>query len=570
MKILLCSLNAKYVHTNLAIRHLGRVGQKYPGHTVWIRDYTINQPLDAVVQEIHRLQPDWIALSVYIWNRQESLRLIRKLKRINPRWVILVGGPEVAFDPGQLLLREPDLDLIVSGEGEKPFAALLEGIPHADIPGLTYRDGERIHTNAPGAPTDMESLDFPYDLPLPPGAMVYYESSRGCPYRCAYCMSALERKVRMRSLEKVQADLMRFIEAGAPVVKFVDRTFNVDKERSFRLMRWIMENDRGHATFHMELAPHLIDRDWTELLRQARPGLFQFEIGIQSTDPAVIRAIDRNQYFEAYRDSLLEFLTLDNVHTHVDLIAGLPGEDRDSFYRSFDAVHDLNADHFQLGFLKLLRGSPIMQRLEHYGYVYDPAPPYEVIRSDHMEAGDLLEIKVVEELLEMYRNSHLFDASMAYAVPFAQTPSVFYRAFAAYWTDQGLFGRKMDLATRFGHLEQFVEETYPVHGALLKDLTRYDYHRTTRQRHRFFSDPGPDIPRQALHHYLQDEEKVLRDLPQFAGTPAKEIIKHIEVHRFRFDPTDPEYPETDCTVYFDYKHAVTGILRIGDDHEQTD
>jgi radical SAM superfamily enzyme YgiQ (UPF0313 family) len=568
MKILIASLNAKYIHTNLAIRYLKRFTEDITACSVEIRDYTINQPQDQIVHEICRINPSVIALSVYIWNLEATLKLVRKLKKIQTGWTIVLGGPEIGYTPKEMLISEPSIDYIISGEGEIPFRKLMMNEPLSDIEGLAYRGDTQVIVNPKGNLMSIDSLPFPYDLPIVKNKLIYYETSRGCPYQCAYCMSSTIRGVRNKNLNRVKEDLQLFIDQEVPMVKFVDRTFNIDQKRSFEILRYIMEQDEGKTTFHMELSPNLINDDWVDCLKEARKGLFQFEIGIQSTNPKVIAAINRNILFADYREQLSAFLELKNCHSHVDLIAGLPFEDKSSFLKSFDDVYALGADDFQLGFLKLLKGSPLRRHSDDYGYVFDEEPPYEVISCDHITYGELMDLKVIEELLELYDNSQRFEKSVKYIVSFFERPSEFYSQFALHWENKGYFNHKHALIELFVVLFDFAGSIESLNSEYLKESMKFDYHRKNRYRMtEFFGDLVSGVDRQKIHEYLKNEENILRDLPQFKGKKTKEILKHIQVIRFKYDILSEAVEEKEIWGYFDYYNDKFGMIRTGEYNE---
>lgn len=440
-KIVLAALNAKYIHSNLAMRYLSRFQDNHKKHNIITREFTINQRADFIVEELFRLQPDVILFSAYIWNVEMLRQLCPLLKKIMPDCIIGFGGPEVSYESETFLRENPDVDLVTRGEGEMVFTKLLNhwdnGVPAslAEIGSLTFRkDGEVISTMQE-APLDLALLPFPYedDFSDIENQIIYYESSRGCPYSCGYCLSSVEQGVRFVPLEKVLPDLQKFLDANVTQVKFIDRTFNCRKSHAMGIWKYLHEHDNGVTNFHFEITADIIDQEAIDFLKTVRKGLFQFEIGVQSTNPHTIHAINRNVDFDKLSGIVRQIKAGGNIHQHLDLIAGLPYEDYDSFGRSFNDVYGLEPEQLQLGFLKVLKGSMLHQKQKDYDIVYHDTAPYEVLTTHKLLYTDTLRLKYVEEMVETYYNSGKFLNTLAYLVPLYASPFAFFEALSQFW-----------------------------------------------------------------------------------------------------------------------------------------
>ena len=439
MKILLTTLNSKYVHSNLALKYLYASAEK-SRNSIDILEFTINNEEDYIFTELLRKSYDVICFSCYIWNVDKTLCLAENLKKARPELKILLGGPEVSFDVIPFMSEHKYIDFIISGEGEAPFSELTETLladtqEFEKIRGLTYRMEGKIYVNPPAPPLHFESVPFPYlNLVCEDDKVMYYESSRGCPFQCSYCLSSVEHKVRTLSMERVKSDLGYFIYKKVRQVKLIDRTFNWDKRRCFEIMKYLIASDNGETNFHFELCGDLLDEDLLRMLAEARPGLFQFEIGVQSTNESVLRACNRKSDFAKLSENVRRLTDMGNIHIHLDLIAGLPYEDYQSFKKSFNDVYALKGGQLQLGFLKLIKGAPIREQIEEHGYVYRAQAPYEIISSKYISASALIRLKKIENLLELYHNRGGFRRTLDYAVEnWAETPFDFYEEMADYF-----------------------------------------------------------------------------------------------------------------------------------------
>lgn len=412
MKILLTTLNAKYVHSNLALRYLYETGRRagLSAEELTMAEFTINNESGYVYGEILRGQYDLVCFSCYIWNIRQTCDLAADLKKAQPGLTILLGGPEVSYEAEDFLTANPHVD------------------------GVLLRD------NGPGEAWEMAALPFPY-LSVPPAEdkVVYYEASRGCPYRCSYCLSSLEKTIRPLPLARTQSELSWFLQRRVRQVKFIDRTFNYDRERAKKIWQFLIDNDNGITNFHFEICAELLDDSCLEVIAAARPGLFQFEIGIQSCNPKTLRAADRSGDTDRTLTRIRQLVNLKNSHIHVDLIAGLPYEDYESFGRSFEQVYGLGADNLQLGFLKLLKGTRIQQRREEFGYICRDYAPYQVIASRWLTALEMERLSMIETVLELYHNKGGFSRTLEFLIDeaFGGRAFSFYEALASFFYDSG-------------------------------------------------------------------------------------------------------------------------------------
>jgi len=481
MNVILCAINSRYSHTSPAIRSLAlhaeaclsnRVERKL---AVGIREYTTAQPVDAIARDLFGCQGDVYAFSCSIWNRRSVLDVLTQLREMRPDAWIVVGGPEVTPDASGLMGSLPAIDMIVRGEGEEAFARLIETLPDADtrpavpnteapagpglealagVPGLTWRKGSQIVSNQVASRTfDLSTLPFPYEKDLHDltDRMLYYESSRGCPFQCAYCLSAIDRQMRFRPIDQTFVHLDRFIDAGARLVKLVDRTFNCDPERARSIWAHLIARHREqpfNTCFHFEIAADLLTEADIALLSKAPKGLFQLEIGVQSTDPGTLRRINRHCDLPRLFERVRQLRQADRQHLHLDLIAGLPGERLDQVIASFNTLYGLQADQLQLGFLKLLPGTPILEEIEPCQYRYQPFPPYEVLSTKDLPAGALCRLHEVESALELFSNSGLFRRTLPHLVSRFESPYAFFTTLADFLIQSGDSGRSLSVDER--------------------------------------------------------------------------------------------------------------------------
>lgn len=443
-KIVLAALNAKYIHSNLALRYLSRFQDNHKKYHIITKEFTINQRMDFILEELFRLRPDVILFSAYIWNVETLRQLCPLIKKILPDCILGFGGPEVSYESEAFLRENPTVDLVMRGEGEMVFTKLLShletGMPALEeIGSLTFRRDGHILSTPQEELLDLALLPFPYDEDFGDveNQIIYYESSRGCPYQCGYCLSSVEQGVRFVPLEKVLPDLQKFLNAKVPQVKFIDRTFNCKKSHAMAIWKYLHEQDNGVTNFHFEMTADLIDQETIDFLKTVRKGLFQFEIGVQSTNPHTIRAINRNVDFAKLSGIVKQIKAGGNIHQHLDLIAGLPHEDYASFGRSFNDVYALRPEQLQLGFLKVLKGSMLHQKQAEFSIVSHDAAPYEVLTTHVLPYEDTLKLKYIEEMVETYYNSGRFLHTLEYLEPLYESPFAFFEELSQFWQKKG-------------------------------------------------------------------------------------------------------------------------------------
>lgn len=481
-KVILAALNAKYIHSNLALRYLSRFQNNNQKHHVETMEFTINQRLDFIAEELFRKQPDVVLFSCYIWNVEMLRQLCPILKKIMPDCVIGFGGPEVSYESETFLRENPAVDFVMRGEGELVFTKYLEhldaGNPATlgEIESLTYRQGDEIFSTPEMHPMDLALLPFPYedDFSDVQNQIIYYESSRGCPYHCGYCLSSVENGVRFVPLDKVLLDLQKFLDKNVPQVKFIDRTFNCKKSHAMAIWKYLHEHDNSVTNFHFEITADLIDQETIDFLKTVRKGLFQFEIGVQSTNPQTIRAINRNVDFAALSEIVQQIKDGGNIHQHLDLIAGLPYEDYDSFGCSFNDVYALHPEQLQLGFLKVLKGSMLHQKQKEFEIVYHDTAPYEVLTTHELPYADTLRLKYVEEMVETYYNSGRFLNTLAYLVPLYESPFAFFEALSQFWVGENYHYLGLSKMGLFDVLWRFVEQNPKVDKRKLQWEMKFD------------------------------------------------------------------------------------------------
>ena len=476
-KTILVAINAKFIHTNVAIQTL----KHYCTQPMTTLEFTINDSFHYILSEIHATAPTIIGFSCYIWNIQIVRNLVDALKKILPSTLIILGGPEVSYD-AEALLKSIPADIIVRGEGEETLNEILNENPLASIIGITYRNElGNICSTSPREKLNPHDMVFPYsDDNLPENKIIYYESSRGCPFSCGYCLSYNEKPVRLISLPQVKKSLDFFLTHRVKQVKFIDRTFNCDRNRAVDIWQYLIDNDNGFTNFHFEIAPHLLDESAFQCLTQAPEGLFQFEMGIQSTHEETLTIIQRETNTAMAIANIYRLGTLPTMHQHLDLIAGLPNESYAQFAQSFNAVFALKPDMLQLGFLKLLKGSDLRKNAENLGIIYHHAPPYEVLETPHMDYASLTRLKAIESALDKLYNSGHFKQSVPYIISFFSSPFHFFESFADFWKSNNYHHVSQSLVTMY---EIFAQFALPLCNEwVLANLLKYDWHAAGNQK----------------------------------------------------------------------------------------
>lgn len=483
MKILLTAINAKYIHSNLAIYSLRTCAGEY-SENVELAEFTINNQKDYILEEIYKKNPDVLCVSCYIWNIDYVESVAKEFHKICPDVPIWVGGPEVSYEVRTFLEKNRFIAGIMIGEGEETFKELCrhyidKDIVLSDIKGLAYRKEDKsISVTQPRGIMDMSKIPFCYDTMEDfSNRIIYYESSRGCPFSCSYCLSSVDKTLRFRDIELVKKELKFFIDQNVPQIKFVDRTFNCNHKHAMAIWQFIKENDNGITNFHFEISADLINEEELALISDMRPGLIQLEIGVQSTNDTTIREIHRTMNLERLKDIVAKIQKGGNIHEHLDLIAGLPYEGYESFKKSFDEIYELKPNQLQLGFLKVLKGSYMYEHAKEYGIVYHDGPPYEVLKTNWLSFDEVLKIKQVEEMLEVYYNSGQFEITMKVLEKLFDSAFDMFRQLGEYYEQKGYFGMNHSRIRRCEILLEFVkayestrEYVHIIEQALIYDL----------------------------------------------------------------------------------------------------
>ena len=506
MKILLAACNAKYIHSNLAVYDLKAYSSDYDKE-VLLREYTINQPKDEILKDIYGSGADVVCFSCYIWNISFVRELIRDLAKILPETAFWAGGPEVSYDAEKFLTEMPEMTGVLVGEGEKTFHDLLEYYIDGkgslgEIRGIAYRDGEEIRHNGWRELMNLSEIPFVYQhLEEFENRIIYYESSRGCPFSCSYCLSSIDKKLRFRDLELVKKELQFFLDHKVPQVKFVDRTFNCKHEHAMAIWKYILEHDNGVTNFHFEVSADLLRDEEMDLMAKMRPGLIQLEIGVQSTNPETIRAIHRHMDLDKLKRCVDRVHSFRNIHQHLDLIAGLPYEDYDTFHRSFNDVYQMKPDQLQLGFLKVLKGSLMQGEAEKYGIVHKEKEPYEVLSTNWLPYGEVLKLKAVESMVEVYYNSGQFQHTLEYLVPLAKDAFTFYESLGAFYEKKGYSEISHSRMRRYEILLEYLQEETDVSVEKASQKMLYDLYLREKLKKRPSFAPDQKVYETAIWDY---------------------------------------------------------------------
>ncbi|RHS00287.1 DUF4080 domain-containing protein [Ruminococcus sp. AF14-5] len=521
MKILLVACNAKYIHSNLAVYDLQAYASDYADHIV-LKEYTINQQKDDIMRDIYLEHPDVVCVSCYIWNLSFVKELMADLIKILPGADFWAGGPEVSYDAEKFLTENSEFKGVMVGEGEETFKELagyyVEKNPQdlKDMTGICYRDGDQIIHNGWRQIMDLSSIPFIYkDLSEFKNRIIYYESSRGCPFSCSYCLSSIDKKLRFRDTETVKKELQFFIDNKVPQVKFVDRTFNCKHDHAMAIWKYINEHDNGVTNFHFEISADLLRKEELQEMSTMRPGLIQLEIGVQSTNPDTIKAIHRTMDFEKLKGIVDRIHSFGNIHQHLDLIAGLPYEDYDSFRHSFNDVYALKPQQLQLGFLKVLKGSHMMEMCKEYGIVYKTQEPYEVLSTKWLDYDHVLKLKTVENMVEVYYNSGQFQNTLEYLENFFQDAFSIYERLGSFYMEKGYGDVSHTRMRRYEILLEFLEDVPEISMDQVKDQMVYDLY----LRENLKSRPG----------FARDQKPFERQVWDFRKREKVAKNAHVEV-----------------------------------------
>lgn len=584
MKVLLAAINAKYIHSNLGIYSLKTYGEKMLKEwglaeqvEISLAEYTINHQMEQILQDIYKRKPDVIGFSCYIWNISYVKMILADIKKVLPDVKIWAGGPEVSYHAEAFLKEEPAVDLVMMGEGEITFAhflkALLEGEALKQVPGLMLRNDDGTFTDTGFRQVmDMSQFPFPYafmDMKELEHRIIYYESSRGCPFSCAYCLSSIDKKLRFRSLDLVLPELEWFLQAKVPQVKFVDRTFNCKKSHAMAIWQYIRDHDNGITNFHFEIAADLLDKDELDLLSTMRPGLVQLEIGVQSTNEKTLETIRRKTDIGEIRQITAAINSWHNIHQHLDLIAGLPWEDIESFKKSFNDVYKMEPEQLQLGFIKVLKGSYMEELIPDCDLLYSTAPPYEVLQTKWLSYGDVLELKDIEEMTEVHYNSRQFTCTLKELEKEFNTPYEMFSFMAGYYNKNHLLGISHSRIARYEILWKMIQtkleksgkyethkncESHEIRGTeenagisgkleLYRDLLMTDLYlrENVKSRPTFARDLSSS--KDFVREFFQREEKTPEHLSGYEGYDSRQMAKMAHLEPLR----DGTY------LLFDYK-----------------
>ena len=559
MKILLVAINAKYIHSNLAVYCLKAYAEKNMPQDVNVQielaEYTINQNRDEILKDIYRRQAEMICFSCYIWNLDYVESMIRDVKKVMKDVIIWAGGPEVSYDSRETLGRLPELTGVMKGEGEKTFAKLCKvygkssetsELSLEQIDGITFRCPDGTICERPWrVPMDLSEVPFVYhDMKKFENKIIYYETSRGCPFSCSYCLSSIDKRLRFRSLDLVFNELQFFLDHKVPQVKFVDRTFNCKHDHDMAIWKYIQEHDNGITNFHFEVAADLLNDEEIRLIRQMRPGLIQLEIGVQSTNTDTIREIRRTMRLEEVREHVARIKEKGNIHQHLDLIAGLPYEDIKSFRKSFDDVYSMRPDQLQLGFLKVLKGSYMQEMQQEYELRYKDEPPYEVLSTKWLPYSDVIELKGIEEMVEIYYNSGQFTHVVEALVENYASAYQMYQDLWQYYEEHDYMGIQHRRSARYEIVLDFVKEKYPEQADVMRELLTYDYYlrENAKSRPEFAGEDATD--KRFVRAFYEEEEKERKHLPGYEQFDRNQMRKMTHLEYF---------PHMGKMLLFDYK-----------------
>lgn len=609
MKFLLVALNSKYIHSNPALYSLrAYVGEELREH-VELAEYTINHAFTDVLADIYKRQPDVIGISCYIWNISYVWELVAEIHKLMPNVPIWLGGPEVSYDAPKLLKEHPQVTGIMVGEGEETFKELLSRYVEKEKISVKAVDKQeenvqeqwisfRGETNYPAEKreewagegleavkglclpsgytmprdlTDMNTLPFLYeDLSAFENRIIYYESSRGCPFRCSYCLSSIDKKVRLRDIDVVKKELQFFLDRKVKQVKFVDRTFNCNHAHAMSIWQYILEHDNGVTNFHFEISADILNEEELILLSRMRPGLVQLEIGVQSANPETLAAIHRSMDLDKLENIVAQINSGNNVHQHLDLIAGLPYEDYESFGRSFDRVYSMCPEQLQLGFLKVLKGSEMHDRAEEFGICYMDKPPYEVLYTKWLPFADVLRLKRIEEMVELYYNSNQFVHTLRFLVQAFDSPFRMYEALAEFYEERGYFVASPARSYRYQVLLSFACEKDKEHEAVYRELLTYDMYLRENVKSRPEFAKELQGYKEVMRDFYREEEENRTYLPEYRDYDSKQLARMTHLEPFFYPVWDMQAREAVKAaeklmfVLFDYetRNPLTGDARV--------
>lgn len=563
MKIVLSTLNAKYIHTNIAIRYLKVAAE--PDFNIELSEYTIKDPAINIVADLHSKNPDIIGFSCYIWNIEETMAVIKMLKKVNPNLTIILGGPEVSYDTVEWMNKHSEVDFIVTGEGELTFKALLHAIEKNEsydaLGGIAYRKDGQVSINPPREKADLNALPSPFrfkeDVPHLSKRITYIETSRGCPFSCQFCLSSIEVGVRYFNRERIKEDILYLMENGAKTIKFVDRTFNISRSYAMEMFQFLIDHHKPGTVFQFEITGDIMRPEVIEFLNENAPeGLFRFEIGVQSTNDLTNELVQRKQNFKKLARTVTMVKEGNKIAQHLDLIAGLPEENYNSFRQTFNDVFAFGAEELQLGFLKMLRGTGLRLQAEKYGYVFMDQSPYEILGNNVLDFNEIIRIKQVEDVLEKYWNDHRMDETIHYLIDNSFTSAFdFFQEFGSFWDTKGWSRIGHQLEDLFKRLLLFLQAKDIKGLDIVEGLMKVDY--LTRQRYKprkvwWDQEPGnKDFLRKII-----DQPIILGDEFTELHLSERELFKHslIEILPFSLENGTKSFNESNLWLFYFSPH----------------
>ncbi len=569
MSIVLTTLNAKYSHSSLALRYLEKYYKSHHNFKTKIKimEFTINNSDNYILQELYKQKPNIIGFSCYIWNIEMILNIIKNLKKILPKTIFILGGLEVSFNFKEILINNP-VDVIVIEEGEEAFCELMDYYINKknsleEIKGIAYRKNDEIIVNKKEDKNiDINKIPFVYEDNINDfeNKIIYYETSRGCPFRCQYCMSSIDNNVRFLNIDRCLKELQFFLDNNVRQVKFIDRTFNCNKKHTIAIWNYLLNNDNGITNFHFEIAADLIDEEMLNLLKKARIGYFQFEIGIQSTNPKVLEEIQRKTNLQKVFYNIKQIKKIGNIHQHLDLIVGLPLENYLSFKNSFNDVYILEPEQLQIGFLKVLHGSGIKEKAEQYSIVYKYNTPYEVLYTNELSFDEIIGLKNIEEVVETFYNSNKFHFTLKFIINFYETPFDFYKNFSEYCYTNNFYATPHNKLTLYKIMYDFCVHYFNNYINIISDLIKFDM---------MLNDNVVNVP-DWLNSNIDDfeKQKIRLFIKNYSGNENNKLTRKLHIEKFYYNIIDFSFTKgdniqnIDTYILFNYlqpKNAITGF-----------